>query len=67
MEKSVIVSLSPSDADLFVEFRKVQDVFSVLSENGVFTTRNGKAILNFNAEGVLDSIEFNVKGYKRTS
>lgn len=61
----IVVELSNEDAALFVQFRKHQDIFRTLLENGVFATRNGKAILNFNADGVLTRITYDTVGWER--
>lgn len=53
---NIVVELSPEDAAMFVEFRKRQDTFKTLIDQGVFDIRNGKAVLNFNADGVLTKI-----------
>lgn len=62
----VLVELSPADAALFLEFRRLQDTFATMVATGVFNTRNGKAILHFDNEGTLAQIDFDVVGFKRT-
>jgi hypothetical protein len=61
----ISVELSPTEAEAFREFMQLRDMLTVLTDSGVFTTKNGQAILNFNADGVLTDIDFHVKGYKR--
>jgi len=39
--------------------------FALIYDAGVFNIKNGKATLNFNAEGVLTQIDTNVVAYKR--
>ena len=62
---NVVLELSPSDAALFIEFRKRQAVFQTLIEQGVFGVRNGKAILNFNNDSVLTKISYDYTGWER--
>jgi len=40
-------------------------LFKMLYDAGVFNTRNGKVILNFDADGTLTQIDTNVVTYKR--
>lgn len=63
---NIVVELTPEDAALFVEFRRRQDLFRTLSDQGVFNLRNGKAILNFNADGVLTRISKDYVEWERT-
>jgi len=59
------IDLSDQDAELFLLFRRYQDVFDVLEGAGVFRVRNGKAVLNFNSDGVLVDIDCTQKTYRR--
>ena len=59
------VELTEIDAELFREFRRVQDMLRVLNDAGVFQTKNGKIILNFNEDGVLTDIKVDKTLYKR--
>ena len=59
------IELTESDAKLFLKFREFQSDFQVMVESGVFNVRNGVAILNYNAEGHLTQIDFNVIRYKK--
>jgi hypothetical protein len=61
----VQVDLSEIEAKRFLEFQKYYDVFSVMCKAGVFEIKNGQAILNFDSEGTLNDIDFNIKAYKR--
>lgn len=45
--------------------RKYKEVIDILIINGIMNIRNGKAILNFDHEGVLQEIEVNLKKYRR--
>lgn len=63
---NVVVEMTPEDAALFLEFRKQQDTFRALIQADVFTTRNGKAILNFNADGVLTRISKDYVEWERS-
>jgi len=51
------INLSEADAVLFAEFRKYQDNFQFMVENGVFDMKNGKITLNFDNTGNLLVIE----------
>jgi hypothetical protein len=42
-----------------------REMIHLLISNGVFNVRNGKVILNFDCDGILQEIEFNVKKYRR--
>lgn len=42
-----------------------REMIDILLINGVFNVKNGKVILNFDCDGVLQEIEFNVKKYRR--
>ena len=59
------LNLSDQDAELFLLFRKYQDMFDVLDKAGVFRVKNGKAVLNFDQNGVLSDIECTQKTFKR--
>lgn len=61
----VKLELTPVDAELFREFRRVQDTLSILSSAGVFNVKNGRAILNFDAQGVLTQVDFDYIRWKR--
>lgn len=61
----MIIELTDSDAQRFIEFQKNYDTFSTLQEAGVFNVRNGKATLNFDPKGTLTDVECSVKLYKR--
>lgn len=61
----ISVDLSPTDASLFREFRRVQSTLAIMSDAGVFSMRNGKAVLNFNGDGVLENIEMRTRAYTR--
>lgn len=61
----IIIELQDPDALAFRLFREHQDSFVAMLKAGVFETRNGVAILNFNSEGVLTEIRKDVLTYKR--
>lgn len=44
---------------------KYREIMDILILNGVFNAKNGKVILNFDSEGVLQEIEFQIKKYRR--
>lgn len=59
------VELTEQEALLFRAFREHQEAFDVMLKSGVFNVRSGKAVLNFNMEGVLDSVYADIPVYKR--
>ena len=59
------IDLTDEDAVLFRKFREHQDTYAVLLDAGVFSIKNGKAVLNFDAQGTLCDVECNIKLYKR--
>lgn len=61
----IVLEVSDADAELFREFRRVQSVLAVMNDAGVFRMRNGKVVLNFNGDGVLENIEMRTRSYTR--
>jgi len=61
----MIIDITDTDALLFLEFQKNYETFTVLNTAGVFNVRNGKAVLNFDANGTLCDIDVNIKTFKR--
>ncbi len=61
----IILELIDEEALAFRLFREHQDSFVAMLKAGVFETKNGQIILNFNSEGVLTEIRDNVVRYKR--
>lgn len=59
------VELTPADAELFRRFREHQRTFAELLESGVFETRNGQALLSFNQDGTLMTIEVSQTIFRR--
>ena len=49
----------------FQETERCRKIIHSLFERGVFNIRNGKAILNFDENGILSEIEGQIKLYKR--
>lgn len=64
-ETKVRIDMTEDEAKSFIAFRRYQDMFVPLLEAGVFNVRNGRAILNFNAEGHLTEVGFEIVSYKR--
>lgn len=64
-ETQIKIDLNEKDAQLFLEFQKNYELFSTLVSSGVFNIRNGNAIMSFNPEGRLDSIQITIVGFKR--
>lgn len=44
---------------------RYQEAIFTLVRNGVFSIKNGKAVLNFDAEGTLQLIQFEYAAYRR--
>lgn len=65
LQDNVTLNLTPSDAQMFLEYRKNQDAFQTLVQSGVFNVRNGQAVLSFDHVGSLIQVDFNVIAYKR--
>jgi phosphorylcholine metabolism protein LicD len=65
MESKIIVELTKEEADSLILYRKNQEIFDILSTTGVFNVRNGKVIINFDAQGGLEEIKFDITRYKR--
>ena len=59
------VEVTNGDAVLFRQFREYQDVFQHMLNAGVFETRNGVAILNFDSSGTLTEIRRDTLVYKK--
>ena len=53
---SIMVQLTPEDAELFVLFRKYQAAFAFMLKNGVFDVHTGHAVLHF-----LDQVPMEVE------
>jgi len=53
------IILNDVDATLFLEFRKNQDAFKILSDNKIFDTQSGSVVLHFNLEGRLVKVDRN--------
>ena len=49
----------------FEETERYRQMVHILFQSGVFGIRNGKAILNFDHEGMLAEIELQVKRWRR--
>ena len=49
----------------FEETERYRQMIHTLFQAGVFAIRNGKAILNFDSDGLLSEIEIQVKRWRR--
>lgn len=47
------------------EAQRALDIIFKQFDEGVFNIRNGKAVLNFDSDGTLQTIEFNVTKWRR--
>lgn len=63
--QTIKIEISELDARLFLEFQKNYDTFSTLLQSGIFSIRNGNAVINFDKEGVLREITLHTIGYKK--
>lgn len=57
MNNEITIILSEEEAKKFVEFQRNYATFMLMLEKGVFTIRNGSAILNFDHLGILQNIQ----------
>jgi hypothetical protein len=44
---------------------RYHEMLDLIIRNGVLNVKNGKVILNFDSQGVLQEMEFQVKKYRR--
>ena len=54
-----------NDKDFLMIFKKYEEQLLAMNTSGIFKLQNGKAILNYNPQGQLGSIEVQLKTYKR--
>ena len=47
------------------EAERAKEIIRKIFDDGVFNIRNGKAILNFDSDGALQTIEFQVTKWRR--
>lgn len=47
------------------ELERCRQMIHLMFQQGIFTVRNGKVILNFDSDGVLQQIDFNVSKWRR--
>lgn len=59
------VELTPEDALMFKKFQEHYADFAILYSSGVFNVKNGHAVLNFDSNGTLVTIEFKILSYKK--
>ena len=64
IENLTPIYLKDDDIAMFVEFQKHYDRFKILSDNGLFSMKNGKAIINFDQNGQIGSISMDFIRYK---
>jgi hypothetical protein len=65
IDKVVVLELTEQEAVSFRCFREYQDLFEQMLKARIFETKNGVAILNFDAAGTLTEIRKDVLIYKR--
>lgn len=59
-----IIELTEADAKLFIAFQANYVLFETLVKSGVLDIKNGKAVLNFNAQGQLADVELQYHTYR---
>jgi hypothetical protein len=59
------IELTNEEALMFRKFQEHYEDFALLYEAGVFNVKNGHAVLNFDSNGTLITIEFKILGYKK--
>lgn len=55
-EQAILSLLDPETAAQFRAFVKHRPIFNVLNNAGVFATRNGQVLLNFNHHGTITKV-----------
>ena len=53
---TIAVYLTPEQAESFKKFCQYQNEFETLLANGVFNIKSGKAILNFDPIGIIQTV-----------
>ena len=61
----VRIEVNPEEAELFKNFRKYQDDFVEMLENGVFDFKKGIAYIYRNDKGVITDINIMENKFKR--
>lgn len=64
-EKLTNIQLSDRDIERFKTFCQYHDVFEALLKGGVFDLKWGKAVLDFNVEGLLMDIKVTRTTYRK--
>lgn len=59
------IELSPPDADLFVKFRKYQEIFKRLIDSEALDIHSGSVTMHFDADNILRKIERNDTLFKQ--
>jgi hypothetical protein len=59
MNEQTTIFLIPEEAKKFLEFQKNYKSFMLLLEKGVFNIRNGAAVINFDSNGQISTIDRN--------
>ena len=60
----IVLELNNKDAELFKAFRKYQDDFDIMFENGVFDFSGGQAIIHRDDKSQIRKIEIKRIAYK---
>ena len=66
MVGTTVVELSAQEAELFKQFRKHQELFTIMCQYGALDVKNGNVILSFDPAGVLKDIKGDLSLYHRT-
>lgn len=53
----MVIELTKIDAELFVEFRRRQEVFKIMQDTGCFDVHGGSVTLHFDADGTLRKVQ----------
>lgn len=59
------ILLSDEEAQSFLEFRKNQDTWDILSKSGIFNITNGSAEIHFNHQGNITLINSHLATFRR--
>lgn len=65
MNELIKIELTPTECEIFRQFRQYQDTFQIMLNHGVFSVQKGTVTINFDKNGNLGSIDINRMTYRR--
>ena len=57
MNEEITIFLTPPEASLFKDFQEYHKTFTLMCQKGVFSIKNGSALMHFDSQGVIQKIE----------